>query len=151
MEWKVETEVLKRVIALLFALAELADRASVVSRPVRLHVLGILRPAEAVAWASLNGTARDFGAPLPPQAYVAIGALTVSSDGDDAADATRLALRFRALALALASLLARAGLFAIRQDPPADRPSLLPTAHAIVNVLHGFGLRAPRQPCPDTS
>ena len=62
MEWNAETDMLKRIIALLFALAGLADRAGARSRPVRCLVLGILRPAEAVAQASVIGTAR--GAPF---------------------------------------------------------------------------------------
>ena len=44
-----EREVLKRILALFYALAVLTDRASGRSRPVRCFVLWILRPAVAVA------------------------------------------------------------------------------------------------------
>jgi hypothetical protein len=109
-EWKADTEreVLKRIIAMLFALAELADRASLSPFPVRCHVLCILRPVEAVIQAFIIGMARDLGAQMPPQAYLTISEQMCMPDGDDPADATRLALRLRVLALALASLMAQA-------------------------------------------
>ena len=97
--------VLQRIVALLFALAVLADRASSRSRAVCLFVLNILRQAEAVAQECLIGTARDFGAPMPVQAQLAIQASTSADGGDHSAEAARLAGRFRALALALAYLL----------------------------------------------
>jgi hypothetical protein len=109
-EWKAETEreVLKRIIALLFALAELADRSSLAPFPVRCHVLCILRPAEAVIQAFIIDMARDFGMQMPPQAYLTISEQMCVPDGDDPADASRLALRLRVLALTLASLMAQA-------------------------------------------
>jgi hypothetical protein len=103
-----DRDVLKRIIALLFALAELADRASIAPYSVRCHVLAILRPAEAVMQAFVVSMARDLALPLPPQAYIAISAQLCAPDGDDPADATHLAFRLRVLALVLASLLAQA-------------------------------------------
>jgi hypothetical protein len=109
-EWKTETErdILKRIIALLFALAELADRSSLAPFPVRCHVLCILRPAEAVIQAFIIDMARDLGTPLLPQAYLTISEQMCMPDGDDPTDASRLALRLRVLALTLANLLAQA-------------------------------------------
>ncbi len=116
MEWnfKKDQDVLKRIIALLLAMAGLADRASVASYPVRRRTLEILLPAEAVAQESVLGMARNLGAPIPPQAYLAICGLMFTHEGDDPADAVRLALRLRVLALALASLSMWAGRFACR-------------------------------------
>jgi hypothetical protein len=110
MERSAETEmdVLKRIITLLFALAELADRASLAPFPVRCHVLAILRPAEAVIQAFIIDMARDLGMQMPPQAYLTISEQMCAADGDDPVDATRLALRLRVLALTLASLAAQA-------------------------------------------
>lgn len=118
MSWNAQTnrDVLKGIVALLFALAELADRASLASHPIRCHVLGILRQAEAIVQAFVISMARDFGAPMPPQACLAICAQMFVPDGhhrgnnhgDDPADAVRLGLNLRVLALALASLSARA-------------------------------------------
>lgn len=92
-------DILKCIVALLFALAELADRASLARSPVRYQMLSILRMAEAVAQAFVIGKARDLGVSTPLQA---------SLDSDDPDDMTRLALSLRILALALAGLLARA-------------------------------------------
>lgn len=84
MEWNAETDVLKRIIALLLALAGLADRASGLPRPIRWLVFRILRPAEAVAREFVIGRASNIGD----------------------VDTTRLALCFRALALALSVMMA---------------------------------------------
>jgi hypothetical protein len=108
-----EWEVLKRIVAMLFALAELADRASLVPYSVRGHVLAILRPAEAVMQAFVINMARDSGVLLPPQTYLALGMAICAPDddndgddpGSDPNDASRLAFRLRVLALVLASLL----------------------------------------------
>ena len=50
-----EIDRLKRIVALLLALAGLAERAAAVSHPVRRVVLCILRRAEAVAWQFVSG------------------------------------------------------------------------------------------------
>lgn len=100
MGWSTATDrdVLRRIAALLFALAELADRASLAPCPVRYQVLAILCHAEAVALTFVAGKARDLGMP-PPQAGLG---------GNDPDDVVRLALSLRILALALLALAARA-------------------------------------------
>lgn len=93
MDWKLAMEeeraMLKRIVALLFALADLAESASGRSRPVRAFVLWLLRPAEAVA--------RDFiiGSEMSPTL------MPVSPTGDGPADALRLAQSFHDLACEL--------------------------------------------------
>ena len=52
---------LMRIVALLLALASLAERAGSLPLPVRSAALWFLRPAEAVAWASLSGVAVGLG------------------------------------------------------------------------------------------
>jgi hypothetical protein len=84
---------LRRIVALLLALADLADRAGVRSPAVRSLVLWFLRPAEEIA--------RDYVAGLTPADQPL---LPVFAD-DGAADAIRLAASFRALASALAAFI----------------------------------------------
>lgn len=140
MEWNAKTnaDVLRRIVALLFALAGLADRAGRAPRPVRDHVLGILRSAEAVARAYVFGVACDLGAAVPPPAGL---------DGDDSNDAARLALSLRVLALALASLAARVELSA------GGSGRIVSVAN--VEVLKKLGqsatCRGKTAPTPDTS
>jgi hypothetical protein len=92
-DWKLaikeERAALMRIVALIFALADLAESASRRCRLVRRFVLWLLRPAESLA--------RDFvvGAG-PPAALVPIGPA-----GDGPADAMRLAENFRDLACEL--------------------------------------------------
>lgn len=99
-------EVLKRIVATLLALADLAERASVRSRPALCLVLWILRPAEAVARDFVIGASRDLGAPslLSALALERPRPMAVGRGGERAADALRLALDFRMLATALDSL-----------------------------------------------
>lgn len=92
-----EKRVLKRIVALLFAFASLAESLSDRPRPVRALVLWILRFAETVARDFVIDTALDQGAPLTP-AVLLIPAL---HGGDNPADAMRLAVTFRALAILL--------------------------------------------------
>lgn len=134
MEWT-NRDVLKRIVALLFALAELADRASLASRPVRDYVLGILRPAEAVAQGFVFDTACDLGVTMPPQA---------SLGGDHPDDATRLAVALRILALVLASLSARTERSASR-----DHVVMIATIDVLRSQL--AGCRSQSVPAPDTS
>ena len=117
MDWNTETSrtLLLRIIALLVSLADLADRASLRSRFVRRRVLASLRPAEEAAYRSIAGTARGFGVPVPANAIIAAGEWMAAADeGDDPDDARRLALRFRALAAALACVLIQASWLAGR-------------------------------------
>jgi hypothetical protein len=80
-------------MAMLVALAALAERAAARSYPVRCFVLWLLRRAEAVAEEFV------FEATGTP----AIGGIAAVGNGP--ADAIRLAARFRALAAALGALL----------------------------------------------
>ncbi|MEO9612441.1 MAG: hypothetical protein ABJG86_10490 [Nitratireductor sp.] len=86
-------------MALLVALAALAERAGARSWPVRCLVLCILRRAEPVA----TGFVADATG-LPPSVLGARPGIR-----NDAAGALRLAAYFRALAAALAALLRRSG------------------------------------------
>lgn len=79
---------LMRIVALLLALATLAERACRAPLAVRVLVMGVLRPAEQVAW---NFIAGGHALPVP------------ASESDDPASAMRLAGRFRVLAIALAA------------------------------------------------
>jgi hypothetical protein len=103
MEWNAATEdnrrALKRIVALLFAFAVLAERLCNLPRPVRSLVLSILRYAEAIARDFVIDTALDQGAALTP--VLMIPAL---HGGDTAADAMRIARDFRALAVLLDQL-----------------------------------------------
>ncbi len=101
-------DVLERMVALLFALACLAELATCLPWLRRQQLLGILSHGEAEAWAFVMG--------LPPGA-------AVPPDAPEEADAARLAASFRALALMLCAMLARTALFAGAADPRAGRPS----------------------------
>jgi hypothetical protein len=98
-----DRDVLERIVALLFALAGLADLAAGLPARHRRQVLAILGYGEAVARAFLTGMEED--APSWEDA-------PADAPGEPG-DALLLAARFRALALLLAALLARAALFAL--------------------------------------
>ena len=89
---------LRRLLALLLALADLAERAVGRSGPVRHLVLWLLRPAEEISRDHVAGLTRTVFPPAP----------AISRDADGIADAMRLALSFRTLAAALAALTAEA-------------------------------------------
>ena len=108
---------LRRVIALLVALAALAERVADRSPWVRLFVLWILRRAETAA---AEFAFEETG--MPPAALGRIAAV-----GNDPENALRLAACFRALAAALRALLPIA-------CPFGRRPALL---------QYAFGPRAP--------
>ena len=95
---------LRRIIVLLLALADLAERACGRSRPVRCLVLLALRPGEAVA--------RDYAARLTGAPAFGVPAFGRHDDG--VAEAMRLARVFRALAAALAALPGDAAVLAER-------------------------------------
>ncbi len=123
-------DVLERIVALLFALANLADLAAGAPYLRRRRVLEILSHGEVEARAFLFG-----GAPVPSDAL------------ENTGDATRLAVRFRALALVLCALLAQAARFAPSGaiGPQAGQPS-----HAISAPTVRW-LDASPQLAPDTS
>ena len=83
---------LMRIVALLVALASLAERAGGLPQPVRSAALWFLRPAQALAWEFVTGQA------CPEIAY--------SHRRDERAEAMRLAVSFRALARSLEAELA---------------------------------------------
>ena len=107
-------EALERIVALLLALAGLADRAA--GRPAsrRLYLLCILGHGAAEARAFVTGAAS--------------GPCEEETEFHTADDAARLAAGFRALALLLAAILARAGLFARWLRREARARAGLPTA-----------------------
>lgn len=102
-----EERAIRRILALLVALAVLAERVAARSFPVRCPVLWVLRRAEAVAGEFV------FEATGAPPAGMPV--LTIPNDP---ADALRLAARFYALAAALGALLAAV----CRLNDRADRP-----------------------------
>jgi len=99
-----DRDALMRVVAMLLALAALAERAGGLSYPVRGLVLWILRPAEAVA--------REFVADATRTPPPALAEIPGTRCGNRPADAIRLALRFRALAAALGDLMQLVSRFA---------------------------------------
>lgn len=106
---------LRRIIALLLALAGLAESASLRSPAVRAAVLWLLRPGEEIATAYLASMAGRSATPPPV------------STRDSAADALRLGLVFRALAAALAAFLDDTAALQQGAFPPITR--LLLTAN----------------------
>ena len=140
-------ETLRRIIALLLSLADLAASASSCGYNVRCKMLAILRRAEAIAHRSVIGTAQDLGVAAPPQAWLAIRALMLASDSDDPDDATGLALRLRALAFALGYLLSwceAAGAFAVGHNA-LQKPAPVWLSQA------GRRMQTQRPRAPDTS
>ncbi len=86
---------LRRIAALLVALAALAERAATCPPPVRFFVLWLLRQAETAA---AEFVFEETGLPLPAVEGFA-------AEGFGREDALRLAARFHALAALLAALL----------------------------------------------
>jgi hypothetical protein len=121
-------DVLGRIVALLFALADLADLASGLSALHRRRVLGILSCGEAEARAFLVGTATDAQAP--------------ACAPERTGDAACLAARFRALALLLCALLTQGVQFTL--------PSMGGPRAFWRNPAAPAGRRA-AVPAPDTS
>ena len=97
---------LDRIVALLFALAILAERAGAMPAPLRCLALHFLRRAELVAYSYVRWMARDCGAPLQ---WALPDALRKNSDREAA---RALAWWLRILAVALRDLPRRA--FAVR-------------------------------------
>jgi hypothetical protein len=131
--WKTDWNrgVLEHIVVLLFALANLSDLAAGASFLRRRQVLGILSQGEAEARAFVIGLATST--PVAAEALESIG------------DATLLAASFRALALLLCALPARARKSALLHaaGPRAGRSSHKTSGSAV------RWLEAP--PAPDTS
>ena len=133
MAWKAQTydKRLQRIIMLLLALAGLADRAGAAPFPVRFVVLSILRHAEDVAWRFVAA------APAPHQA----GAGSTFFDRNSPAEAARLALGLRMLAMIVAERAAQAPACV---SPLSLRDFALAGAHPLVPAAAAF-------PAHDTS
>jgi hypothetical protein len=84
-------EALRRIVAVLLALADLAERAGGRSLAVRSLVLRLLRPGEVLAWDYLAGLTR----------YAAVPSESLPFTHDSVTEAIRLATSFRTLAAAL--------------------------------------------------
>jgi hypothetical protein len=126
-------DALERIVVLLFALANLADLAAGASYLRRRQVLGILGHGETVARAFIIGMVSGASAPEDAPEW--------------SGDAVGLAVRFRALAMALCVLLAR-----IRQ--PASPGAAGQRACRLSQGVSGQVVRwpdAPALPVPDTS
>ena len=98
----VESNALKRLMAILFALADLADCAAGRSWPVRCLVLSILGLAEQAAHAFVTGSAGTTHFRSTPTASA-----MPTPRGNSPIDAMQLALSFRMLALAVCAMLAK--------------------------------------------
>ncbi|MEX0955269.1 MAG: hypothetical protein WDZ83_08675 [Rhizobiaceae bacterium] len=130
-----EHDALERIVALLLALAGLAEMAGAVAARRRRRALGILARGEAAARAFLTGMAPDT-----PFRNVAPCLEDVPDPaGAPAGDALLLAARLRALALMLVAMLARAAL--------SERPGLKAGGRGPA----GHACRQATSPAPDTS
>jgi len=96
-----ERKALQRIVALLLALADLAERAAGASHPARCLALCSLRHADAVARAFVIGS--NCGAARTQYAP----ALVAVHDGFEPADAINLALSLRLLALVVQTIAAQ--------------------------------------------
>ena len=146
MDWKramkEERAALMRIVALLNALAGLAERAASRSPAMRGFVLWVLRHAEAVA--------RDFVAGGPD---ALIASLRVEPAGARPADAMRLAASLRALARQLARQ-ARQMFSACGERGAGTEPPLfgwMPAMRDVASVLPMLAAFAWPNPAPDTS
>jgi len=103
MNWKEDTgiDMLKRIVALLFVLADLAEQAAGRSRPVRWLVLWSLWQADAVA--------REFVIAFAPNAAGRCWSTASKPvhQGHDPADAMNLAVSLRSLALMVRNMAAQ--------------------------------------------
>lgn len=140
MDWRLALEAeraaLKRIVALLFALADLAERASGRSRAVRDFVLWLLFQAEAVAQELVIGT------PEP-----------VCRTGNSAEDAMQLARNFRDLAAALLALYSQALSCPNEPDGLPERIGVLIRLGRIATLAEAgaAAFRAPKWVPHDTS
>lgn len=131
MDWaagmEAEETMLRRIVALLYSLANLAEQAAVRSPAIRCLVLGFLRVAESVARKMVIRNSGHIGISV-------LDLLVADQVGETAGDAIRLARRFRELAVALESLVApilvagrrgqASSLQLVRQTMTSTRPLL---------------------------
>lgn len=132
-----ERKMLERILALLLALAGLADRAASLPAFVGLPALAILDRGEAVARSFVVGLARETGAPAP-----AAAACLASGD------AMSTAAKLRALARLLGAILTASLYLAWVRSRTAGRcaGSAMPPLGAAA-----YNSRRAAQPAPDTS
>ena len=123
MDWnsKHDRQALKRIVALLFAFATLAELAGAKPRPLRAAVLWLLRAAEAIGRDFVSAMVENRGGPVVPPAQLL--------SPDEADDAIRLAQSFRALAELLGGLM-RCALAPL----PSGRTSHRPTQDLMLNL-----------------
>jgi len=137
---------LQRIVALLFALAHIADRAGSIAFPVRVVVLAILRHAELAARAFAFRTASGPSAPGwndRPHHVTPPGTLVAGHYRP--AEAARLAVGLRALALFIANR-------AIRAFPSTAMPSSVRRAISAKRTRSSGSWQGPAAlPAPDTS
>jgi hypothetical protein len=95
-EYEEEQQELKGIAATLLCLAVLAEVLCIVPFRVRVLVLSLLRPSEAVA--------RAFAMEQAGSAFALPPATVCGPDGDGCAEALRLAFCFRVLAAIIAGL-----------------------------------------------
>jgi hypothetical protein len=112
-EFEDEREALNSIAAILLSLAVLAEFLCVLPLPLRVLVLSLLRPAEAVARAFAAERAGGVLA-LPPAA-------SPGPDGDGCAEALRLARCFRALAAVYSGLQGFVASRRLFRDGPDER------------------------------
>ncbi|MBL8575824.1 MAG: hypothetical protein JNK47_01235 [Mesorhizobium sp.] len=147
MDWNAEIEkdsaALRRIVALLFAFAALADRAGAAPRTIRVVVLWLLRAVESISREFVMDVAEERGGD---------SSLAVLPDAHDIADdASRLVRSFTALATLLAGL--------IRRSPqPLARDRISSLAGHFVQMLAmparrkmALSPEALGRPWPDTS
>ena len=135
-------QALLRLVALLFGFASLAERVAGQPAPVRWLVLAILRSAESVAREFVIGQTGTGNSICPPGHF-----------SNDAAEATRLARSFRALASALdvlCSIVACTVRWPTNSDIARDAARVGHRARLILGLPHHASAHdVPR--APDTS
>jgi len=127
---------LRRIVALLLALTQVAERAGAMCLPKRVVILAILRHAEIVAWAFACGlvSASAQGRKVVQLQYLSTASLSMPSD-IPAAEAARLAFGLRALALFIAGC-------ANRILPRRGRRGIVDRAVATAVARHPQGWRS---------
>jgi len=118
-------ETLRRIVAVLLALADIAERASGRCSAVRIVVLSLLRPGEAIA--------REFLADLSQCGAVPIRRVAIRAADGSASEAISLALSFRSLAGQLAAVVS------------AVAAAWLPVVAAVYHCAAGIGPRSSRR------
>lgn len=144
---KREGGALQRIVALLIALASLAERAAATPFARRALVLAILRHAESVAWAFALGTPCVSTAFARNHRQLQCATLPVAPVGGDdcAAELARMAFSLRLLALLIAN-------WVVKVLSATTAPLRVRCAMAEMRPGSGASWRGPAAlPAPDTS